>query len=124
MSKNTARENRLLEVLSKIFLANKKDISTWLFLYAPFLIGTQIFLVCIIIIAFWGEGDKTFAFNLIAFFTFLLASASGVLQIIKRESPGSNFRIIRGKKAIVIGIIWFIILFSLSLFFLFQALLL
>ena len=122
MSRDKKWKDRSLEVLTQIFSTNQEDISTWFSLYAPSLIGTFIFLGGIVILARFGSGDRSFEFNLIASFASFLFSISGVLQILRKASPGGNFRIIRGTKAKFIGSIWFIISLGLSLYFLYQAL--
>lgn len=78
--------------------------------YLPFLIGAWIFLSI-------REPQKYFLHS----FSMFIAGFSGVIMIIRKESPTSR-KIIRGKWAVFSGVIFTILLWGFSLYYLFLGL--
>jgi hypothetical protein len=104
-----------------IYPSNGKEIVFWFYLYTPFLLGCLTIFLWMIISPLVGNDELGVGDNLTFSFAMFLASISGVLQIIKKASPGRNFNIIRGNKSIWIGMAWFLFFFALSLWLLWLA---
>ena len=110
MSKNNSRNKNKEEEFSIIFgKSYKKNKPTWDLLMLPLYSGCFIFLGWITVVAFFQLLDQRKYIHWVAAFCLLLSSISGIIQIIRKESPGPRYRIIRGKKAIIIGLVWFLL---------------
>jgi hypothetical protein len=116
------RVTRRKKLWARLFSTrNRSDMVTWLALTSPLFVSLLIIVLWVLAVASVGDGNLGVEDHLVISLALLVVGIGGIIQVIRKETPGRFFNIIRGRAAIVRGIFQFMVSFGSSLLFLWLA---